>query len=139
MKLLGINFHKISAEREDSLKPTNVNINIKFLNVEKDKLDLLKIDEILKIYFNYNVSYRESEDQTQKPKAELIYEGHVVISVNKEESKEILKTWKKQEIPNPYKTPIFNLILKKCSIRTLNLEEDLNLPFHVPLPKIESK
>jgi len=52
-------------------------------------------------------------------------------------SKEVLKKWKDKEIPEDFRLVLFNIILKKSSLRALQLEEEMNLPTHFPLPSIK--
>jgi len=32
---------------------------------------------------------------------------------------------------------LFNIILRKCHVKALELEEDLNLPLHVQMPSLQ--
>lgn len=146
MRFLGFNFTKISAEKKPDFKPGTISTDIEFLEIEKDKIEMLKDTEVIKISFKFGVNYKdesEKEEKTdkketkQEPLGKLSFEGIILFSTDKEESKEILKAWKKKEIPPQFKMSIFNLILNKCSIKALSLEEDLNLPYHVPLPKVQ--
>jgi len=143
MKLLGFNFTKINAEKKLEFKSTAINTDIEFLEIEKDKIEMLKDSEIIKISFRFAVNYKEEAEKEEKKETKqensgkISFEGTILFSTDKEESKEILKAWKKKEIPPQFKVSIFNLILNKCSIKALSLEEDLNLPYHVPLPKVQ--
>ena len=49
------------------------------------------------------------------------------------------KGWKDKEIPEEFRIAIFNIILRKASVRALQLEEELNLPYHMPFPSIKSQ
>jgi hypothetical protein len=51
--------------------------------------------------------------------------------------KEILKQWESHIIPEEFKIPLFNIILKKSNFKALELEEDLLLPSHIPMPSIK--
>jgi hypothetical protein len=31
---------------------------------------------------------------------------------------------------------MFNIVLKKSTIKALELEDELNLPYHIPIPKV---
>ncbi len=143
MQIIGFNFTKISAEKKSEFKQDeNINTNIEFINLEKEKIELLKDFEPIKLTFKFLVTYGNPEKKdNEEIKAEVSFEGNIILSTNKDESKEILKSWKKKELPNNFRLNIFNTILRKCSIKSLQLEEDLNLPHHVPLPalKLEKK
>lgn len=139
MKVINLIFTKISASKNKNFKPSGAFINIKFNNVEKDSNPSLKDLEIFKIDFTHQVSYKKSNDSKLTSDAELALEGQLIISPDKEESKELLKSWKNKEVPSNIQPILYNAILKRCSIKALSLEEDLNLPFHIPLPKLASK
>jgi len=138
MQVIGFNFTKISAERTPEFKPSSMSTNIEFTNVEKEKMDILKETEALKVSFKYILAYGEEKKKGPLP-AEITFEGFIVLSADKEKSKELQKAWKKKTLPNGTKIPLFNLILKKCAAKALQLQEDVNLPSHIPIPKIKPK
>ena len=61
------------------------------------------------------------------------------MSVEKKLAKEILKEWKSKKIEETLKVQLLNFIISKVSIKALELEEDLDLPYHLPFPKISKK
>ncbi|MBX4211954.1 hypothetical protein KW787_00660 [Candidatus Pacearchaeota archaeon] len=138
MQIIGFNFTKISAIRPESFNETpksNPTINIEFTDLNKDKLDLIKDKEIVKISFRFSVSYTEATIK-DKSDAELVFEGFIVLSLDKDEAKDILKGWKKKQLPQPLQMNLSNVVLKRCTIKALALEEELNLPTHIRLPQI---
>ncbi len=143
MQIIGFNFTKINAERSQILKRSGINTNIEFTDLEKDKVDFLKEGEVIKLSFSFSVKYESSEEKDKKksedPSASISFKGMIVLSVSKEESKDLQKSWKKKELPPALQIPLYNFILKKCSTKALNLEEDLNLPPHIPVPQIKAK
>ncbi|MEK6889544.1 MAG: hypothetical protein AABW80_05565 [Nanoarchaeota archaeon] len=143
MKVIGFNFTKVSANRKPQLlKRLVINTNIEFLEIEKEKIEMLKDLDPLKIDFRFSVVYQNQEQANQKKEkedkdAEVSFDGNIVLSADKEEAKDILKSWKKREVPQTLKISLFNLILKRCSVRALALEEELGLPLHVGIPQIK--
>lgn len=139
MNVLSFNFTKISAERKPNFKNSSINTNIEFINIEKDEIEMLKDSEVIKISFNFIVDYFESKEKSEKKETsgKIVFEGIVLLSAEKKESKELLEAWKNKELAENTRTALFNLILKKCSIKALSLEEELNLPYHLPLPNIK--
>ncbi len=132
MRIIGFAFEKISASREkkiDSKLKISANIDIK--DISKESIENLN-EEVLKFQFKFTVKY---EPKT----ADLELAGYLLISVDKTTSKEILKKWKSKKIADQVRLPIFNFILTKCNIKALNLEENLNLPSHVPMPRITAQ
>jgi hypothetical protein len=145
MQLIGFNLKKISAEKSPKFKTGTMNTNIEFTDVDKQKIDLLKEAEAVKISFLFTVSYTEAEkEKTENDEkkqqlekfGELVFDGDMMLSSTKDEADEIINTWKKKQIPDQFRIPLINYILKKCSTKALSLEDDLNLPLHIPFPQI---
>ena len=139
MNVIGFNFTKMSAEKMSQTKPSNINTNIEFIDVEKDKVEILKDSEAANISFKYSLNYEaRTDDKKQNPKkhGEVVFEGRITLSLNKEESKNLTKSWKKKKLPNDIKLPLFNLILRRCTPKTIYLQDEVNLPTHIPMPKI---
>lgn len=129
MKLVGFNLDKILAERKSPPKgKVNVNSNINIKSVEQEKVDIIS-DPILKFNFDFTIDYQPNI-------AQIVISGNILILADKNEAKEILKKFKTNEINPEIKLPLYNIILTKCNLRTLQLEEELGLPSHVPLPQI---
>ena len=137
MKLIGFNFTKISAEVNKNFSAGKINTSTKFLDIEKDQIDTLNDSNILKIKFEFLVKYSDKNDES-KPTAEIILEGIIFMSIEKNEEKEMLKSWKNKEIAEKYRNGLVNLLLNKCSIRALSLEEEMGLPPHMPFPMINN-
>lgn len=129
MKIIGFNLSKILAEKkEKGPERLQINQNIDIKDIIKDKIQISE-NEILIIKFAFTINY--SEDF-----AKVEFEGSVIVSPEKNELKEFLKSWKDKKIPEELRMPLFNFIMSKCNIKALNLEDDLNLPPHIPLPRI---
>ena len=132
MQIIGFNFEKISAERKPKkiIKNLEINSNINIKNISKEDLDIIKDKPALKFEFEFSISY--------KPEiAKILFQGFILGIVEKDESKDILKKWKNKKIPEEIRIPLFNLILTKSNVKALQLEEELGLPTHIPLPKIK--
>jgi hypothetical protein len=129
MQIIGFNLTKILVEREEKIEgKLEVKQNIDIAEVSKEKIPFSD-NEAIKINFNFIVNYEPEF-------AKLILEGYLVILVDKDEMKKFLKAWKNKKLPEPTNISLFNFIMNKCNIKALNLEDELNLPFHVPMPKI---
>lgn len=138
MQLIGFNFTKVSAFKSQNFPEKNkISTNIEFLNIEKENIPMLKEQEAIKISFQFLVTYTEPESKNESKRAEVLFEGTMIVSGSSEEIKNTLKNWKKKEIPSAFKIPLFNTILKRCSIKALDLEEQLNLPPHIPFPQVK--
>jgi len=140
MKIIGFNFTKISAEKKkNKMNKPSLNVEIKFTDLEKEKVDFLKSDDAIKISFRHLLNYKDPDAKKEELLGEVNIEGNIVITTEKEESKEIFKTWKKKNLPNQLTISLNNFILKKCSPKTLQLQDELNLPTHIPIPRISPK
>lgn len=138
MQIIGFNLTKILSERKPDFKAGNIDHSFEFLDFEKEKMDILKDNEALKISFRYAISYKDPIKKDEKT-AELIFEGHMITLVPKEQIKSIQKDWKNKKIASDLRTGLSNAILRKCSSRATLLTEDLGLPPHIPIPLIQNK
>ncbi len=138
MQVIGFNLTKVLAERSPNFTRSAINTNIEFSNVEKEKVDLLKDAEAVKISFKFSIIYEDREKKDKK-NGEVSCEGVIVLSTSKEEAKDFHKSWKKKEVPKDTMIPLYNVILKKCSVNALQLEDDLNLPPHIPFPQVRAQ
>ena len=132
MKLMGFNFTKIHAEKsEKQAQNLSIKTNIDISNVTPVKADILSSkEEILAVKFEYSISYDPEF-------AEISFTGVVLISLESKEAASVIDMWKKKQIPEDFKANLFNIILKKSSLRSLQLEEELNLPTHIPMPTLK--
>ncbi len=131
MQVIGFNFEKINAEKKSKIKgKISINSNINIKSITQEKIIMVKDKPVLKFNFSFKVDYKPNI-------AEINLDGFTMILMEKDEAKNTLKKWKKKEIPNEIRIPLFNLILAKSNLRALQLEEELSLPTHIPLPKIK--
>lgn len=130
VKIVGFNLAKISIEREKEMKgKLEIKSNLNITDVNKENIDISKENEVIAFDFNFTINY--------EPKvAEIIFNGEVLVLMSHEEAKNVVKKWKKKEIEDAIRIVIFNTILAKCNIKALDLEDELNLPTHIPMPKL---
>jgi hypothetical protein len=131
MRLVGFNFTKISIEKfKDRVENLKFNTKIDISSIEPLKSDLIKVkDEPLKIDFVYSVLY-----EPEYAKLELA--GTIILSIEPKMAREILRGWKDKEMNEEFRIFMFNIILHKSNIKALELEDELNLPPHIPLPAL---
>ncbi|VVB78671.1 Uncharacterised protein [uncultured archaeon] len=131
MRIIGFNLSKIVAEKkEKSVEKVQINQNINIKDVIKEKIPISQ-GEALSVKFLFTIDY--SEDF-----AKVEFGGNVLLLPEKDELKTFLKEWKDKKVPEEFRTPLFNFIMSKCNIKALNLEEELSLPHHVPMPRIDA-
>ena len=143
MNIIGFNFTKMAATKMDGARPTNISTNIEFTDLAKDKVELLKDADTSIVSFKYSLNYEGKKDATDKKEpnkqGEILLEGKITLTVTKDESKNLSKSWKKKQLPEAIKVPLFNLILKKCTPKTVFFQDEVNLPSHIPMPRISQK
>ena len=129
IQVLGFNFTKISAERYPDFKgKLEINPHINISSIEKHELNLIKQDAV-KIAFSFAIKYKELAD--------ISLEGDIILRTDTKTQKEILKGWKDKNLDQEIQTMILNLIMQKASIRAIELEEEMNLPIHIKIPRLE--
>ncbi len=130
MRIIGFNLTKILSERKD--KPAQnlkIKSNIEISDVSKDKIEITK-QEILKIGFKFSIEY-----EPDFAKIELA--GYLILIPEPDELKKILKSWKSKKVPDDIRIPLFNFIMTKCNIKAIPIEDELNLPLHIPMPSLK--
>ncbi|MBU1129676.1 MAG: hypothetical protein KJ949_03540 [Nanoarchaeota archaeon] len=132
MKIMGFNFTKINVEkfldRVDDLKLTT-NINIEDLKEIKTASFKIK-EDIIVVKFTYAINY--------EPKfAKIEMAGNIILGVEQKLTKEVIKQWKDKKTPEEFRTVLFNAILRKTNLKALQLEEEMNLPLHMPMPSLK--
>lgn len=129
MKIIGFNLTKILVEKKENFQgKIEINQNIDIKDISQDSIPITK-EDILKIDFNFSINYSNHV-------AKLEFEGILLLIPDKGEFKEILKSWKDKKISDEVRAPLFNFIMSKCNIKALSLEDDMNLPYHIPMPRI---
>ncbi|VVB80542.1 Uncharacterised protein [uncultured archaeon] len=129
IKLGSFRFLKQSAERnEDFNGSVTINPNINIKSIEKFKIEDSK-QESLKIEFNFDVDYAQM--------GKISLEGRMFLFTDPKTMKETIEGWKNKKIDSEVNVLILNLIMQKSSVKALQLEEEIGLPFHVQLPKVQ--
>ena len=131
-----INFRldKIHIERKNQPKGNiEAKNNLKVIDIDHESLSALTKQKALNFKFLFSVVY-----EPDIAKAEI--GGNVTYMADEKQIKEIVEKWKKEKKIKPeIAAPIFNYILAKCNVKALGLEEDLELPFHIPIPRLKAK
>lgn len=128
IKLVAFKYTKINVERNDESKgelKITPNINIQSI----DKLKSESKQEILEIKFNFGIDY------SSLGKIELA--GKMLLSADSKTVKDALEGWKNKKLDNNFNMIILNVIMQKASIKALQLEEEMNLPPHMQLPRLQ--
>ncbi len=132
MKIVGFNFKKLNIEKiSDKFKELKINTNIDITNVKQIKPDIFQPkEELIEIEFDYAIDY--SPDI-----AKISLSGTVLVMADSKIIKDFIKQWKQKKLPEEHKILIFNVILKKSNLKAMQLEDEMNLPLHIPLPSVK--
>jgi hypothetical protein len=129
IQVLGFNYTKLSAERYPDFKgKLEINPNINIASIEKHELNLIKQDAV-KIVFSFGIKYKDLAD--------INLQGDIILRTDAKTQKEIIKGWKDKNLDQEIQTMILNLIMQKASIRAIELEEEMGLPIHIKIPRLE--
>lgn len=130
MPIVGFNFEKVLVERRaGSTDPLKVNSDINIKSIEEEKMKVGKSEELVKFNFEYKINYEKV--------GEVELKGHVLYLDEPKKIKEILHEWNKNKnIPPDVAGQVINTILFRCNIKSLGLEQDVNLPPHLRLPRL---
>ena len=133
MKVIGFGFEKISSEKKNPIKgKLEISANAQIQEITEEKADMLKDVSLLKFNFEFKLEYNPNI-------ANIEIDGYVLVSIEKKEAKEIIKKWKSKELDDKIRLDILNFVISKTGLKALQIEEDLDLPFHMPFPRIMNK
>ena len=135
MPIVGFNFNKILAEKKNLIKTdTQIKINSKLgiTNVSKEDLPTGKQKSTgLKLDFEFSLDY-------QPDIAIIDIQGFIYYLDEPSKINEILKNWEKEKnIPIDIKKQVLNTIILKSTIKALSLQQEINIPPHMPFPSVE--
>ncbi len=135
MPFIGFNFDKIEALKNVDEIKGNVNVKnaLNILDVKLQEVTVDKKQEVLKFIFEFKLDY--------EPKiGSISLTGNMMYLDDQKKLKEIIQGWKKdKKLPPDIMKGLFNTVLIKANIKALNLAQDINLPPHLPLPKLQQQ
>src|SRR3989338_4706321 len=134
MPIIGFAFNKINVERTGNLTKTDkIQNNVKVTSIKESKMRMGQEEKE-----SVNVSFEFTVDYSKAGKLELL--GTIVYFESPDKVKVILQEWSKEEkMPQEFGVLMYNYIIKKCVVKSLALEEDMGLPLHIVLPKVQVK
>ena len=132
MQVIGYGLSRILVERKEKFDgKLEVKSNINIDEVSRERVPISK-EDVLKVKFTFSLDY-------SKDFAKVEFKGYILLLPEQDELKKFLKEWKTKKIPENVRIPLFNLIMNKCNIKALQLEEEMGLPFHIQMPRIKQK
>jgi hypothetical protein len=130
--IVGFNFNKINVERKKKLvKGMKVKYNMDISKVSEQDFPSPNPNQgVMNFDFDFTVNYGDNI-------ADLGIHGTVSYMLPKEEMKKVMELWDKtKKLPKEISVPVINLILDRSNIKALELEQDLSLPTHLPMPSV---
>jgi hypothetical protein len=134
MQIVGFNFDSLSASRlVKKIEKVNVKHNVNLVSINKDEVDLGRKQPVLKVNFEFTVKYDPDIGNIK-------IAGSLLVTDQQKELDKIFDNWEKEKkLTQEQTTMLINSVLVKSNIKALNLSQDVNLPPHIPLPKITPK
>ncbi|MEM3373675.1 MAG: hypothetical protein QXE31_00490 [Candidatus Woesearchaeota archaeon] len=134
MAIIGFHFTKMSVERKKQPSgKINVKNNVILTDIKEANVISNVKQKAIEFKFAYNTIYEPEI-------ASLSLEGALVFVGNDELVNKALETWNKEKkLVEEIIPEVYNYLLEKCSIEALILAKEMNLPPHVPLPKVSSE
>ena len=132
--IINYRLEKIAIEKKTRPKgPVEAKNSLRITDIKEEPISSLTKDNALNMQFSFAVTYEPNI-------ALLEMVGSVTYLAEVKKAQEILQNWKKnKKIKQEVAAPIFNFILAKCNIKALSLEQDVELPYHLPIPRLKSK
>jgi hypothetical protein len=136
MTVIGFHFVKILAEKNNAatgkISVTN-NLLIKEVKEAKVSLGETKQQKGAEFTFTFNTKY--SPDA-----AAMLFEGAAVYIAPADKIKEVITKWNKDKsIPKEALEQVYNYILEKCNVEAIVIGKEMQLPVHIPMPKVTYK
>ncbi|MEM4647861.1 MAG: hypothetical protein QXO12_00920 [Candidatus Pacearchaeota archaeon] len=125
MPIVDVVFDKIEVERKKEIKPSiKLNISLTF----KDLIEEKEIEDkkFISFVFDFLIDYDKE--------AKVFLEGRTIYVDKKEEIEKLIKNWRKDK---EFMKKIYNFTLTKCNLKALFIEDQVNLPLHIPFPSIK--
>lgn len=133
MPIVGFHLEKTHAERTKKLqKGMKATHNITIISVQNEDIEMGKATKKpgLKFTFEYTVDYQPKIGQ-------VLIEGSVLYLNDEKIVKEIMNEWKKNKNINQEVTAqVLNTAIVRCTIKALNMAQEVNLPPHMPIPTV---
>ncbi len=135
MSTVGFHYTKIEAEKNSVNPPAKVNVNNKIILTEVKEAKInsgASKQKAIEFSFEYRVTYDQEYGS-------ISIHGAILYVALPAKIKETLDKWKKDKmLPPDVLQEVYNPILERCSIESLFLARDMQLPSHIPLPKMKA-
>ncbi|MFH1592933.1 MAG: hypothetical protein ABIB47_06220 [Candidatus Woesearchaeota archaeon] len=136
MPIVGFNLTNLQAQKtkplESKEKELKIQSKLGITAVKEEKLPTGKTKtDGLRFDFEFKLDY-------QPGIAKIAIEGFMYYMDDPKILKEITDQWKKEKnIPLDVKTQLLNTVVLRASIKALQLEQEINVPPHMPFPSVK--
>lgn len=130
--IVGFQFTKLSVERHQLLQgKVSVRNDINIRDVKEHPLAGVKgSHKAVAFQFVFTVTYAPHV-------ADITMLGEVYYAAEPKQIEDVLASWKsKKKVPADISLDVLNFVLQHCNIRALAMAQELNLPTHIPMPKV---
>lgn len=125
IKLINSKFTKINGNRNpDFTGEIAIKTNFKIIDIKIIKTNYIEIK------YNFEINYGKL--------GQIQIEGFIIVSTDQKTIENFKKSWENKNIQSSEYISIINIIIQKTSIKAIQIEEELLLPIHIKLPKIEA-
>ncbi|MBS3168213.1 hypothetical protein J4216_03755 [Candidatus Woesearchaeota archaeon] len=135
MQVISFGLEKISVEKKAQFSNEDkIQNNIKIKDIESSNLKIGDEERpALTVYFEFIVNYSNA--------GKLELNGFLICHDNNAELiKKHINEWKVEKKTNPeFHASIYNHIIRRASVKALELEEMVGLPLHMTFPIISAK
>lgn len=131
--IVGFHYTKLSVEMHQPLRgKISVKNDLNIQDVKEQPLPGVKgPHKTVSFQFVFTVSYAPHI-------ADIVITGDVYYAAAPKVIDDVLATWKsKKKVSSDVSLDVLNYALQKCNIRALEMSQELNLPLHLPLPKVD--
>jgi hypothetical protein len=130
--IIGFNFTKLDVERKNKLiKGMKVKYNMDISSVKELDVPLSTNQKGIDLDFEFTVDYNPDI-------AKILIRGTVSYMADEKFIGDVLKSWKKdKKLSRKISLPVINLILDRCNVKAMELEQELTLPTHLPMPSVK--
>ncbi|MBS3134308.1 hypothetical protein J4214_03685 [Candidatus Woesearchaeota archaeon] len=131
MQVIGFNIEKIEAEKTvQEVRDLKVKYNTNIKSVTLEEMNIGKKQEVLRVNFQFKVEYDPNIGN-------ISFTGHVLILEDPKKAKVIIEQWNKnQDNTTPFSVQVINIILIRANIKALLIAQEVNLPPHIPMPRL---
>lgn len=131
MPVIGTNFTKLNVERNKTSGKLTVNNKLHIDSIEP--MSFSGSNDGVRFNFTFNSKY-----DPDGPTIDL--KGEVLLFEEKSIVEEVLKSWDgKKPVNEAIMTQVMNSALRKCTLQSLALSQDMGFPPPIQLPTISAK